>query len=144
MKKETDLRYLQVANAGVPQMDNTIMHVDPSIYENIININYTSIVYQAALLGEYWSANAPHVRITGRFIVTASGAASSNIRPLDQGVYNSSKAAVKVLARSLAQEFKDFARVNSVSRERCCGRLTDGSANRYEPCSWLHGRCSGS
>jgi sorbose reductase len=108
---------LQVANAGVPQMDNTIMHVDPKVLENIIHINYTSVVYQAALCGEYWSKHAPQGPNTGRFIITSSGAASSNIRPLDQGVYNSSKAAVKVLARSLAQEFKDFARVNSVSRK---------------------------
>lgn len=108
---------VQVANAGVPQMDNTIMHVDPKVLENIIHINYTSVVYQAALCGEYWSKPAPQGPNTGRFIITSSGAASSNIRPLDQGVYNSSKAAVRVLARSLAQEFKDFARVNSVSRK---------------------------
>ena len=98
------------------QEDNTIIDVDPKAIENVIHVNYTAIIYQAALLGKYWQEHATAGSNTGRFIITASAAGTSNIRPLNQGVYNSSKAAAKSLAQSLAQEFKDFARVNSVSR----------------------------
>ncbi|GFZ44285.1 Sorbitol utilization protein SOU1 [Saitozyma sp. JCM 24511] len=94
-----------VANAGVAQDDMTIINGKKADWENIIQTNYTSIVYQASLLGSVWQAQG-----SGNLIITASGAATSTIRPTNQTLYNSSKAAAKSLARSLAQEFKDFAR----------------------------------
>lgn len=104
-----------VANAGIAQEAIKIIGEDPKTWEDIIATNYTSIIYQAALLGAYWQDAKK-----GNFIITASGAGTSNIRPTNQVVYNSSKAAARNLARSLAQEFKDFARVNAVSRELNC------------------------
>lgn len=117
----------QVANAGVAQDDMSIINGKKADWENIIQTNYTSIVYQASLLGSVWQAQG-----SGNLIITASGAATSTIRPTNQTLYNSSKAAAKSLARSLAQEFKDFARVNSVSRTS--SRLGTRSAD--VACSW--------
>jgi sorbose reductase len=102
----------------------TIINGKKADWENIIQTNYTSIVYQASLLGSVWQAQG-----SGNLIITASGAATSTIRPTNQTLYNSSKAAAKSLARSLAQEFKDFARVNSVSRTSCrLGAASVGAA----------------
>ncbi|GAA5889913.1 hypothetical protein JCM6882_004364 [Rhodosporidiobolus microsporus] len=99
-----------VANAGIGQDDMSVIDGRPEHFADIINTNYTSAVYQAAIVGQGFREQG-----SGNFIVTASGAATSTIRPTNQAVYNSSKAAIRMLARSLAQEFKDFARVNSVS-----------------------------
>ncbi|AFR94288.2 L-xylulose reductase [Cryptococcus neoformans] len=98
-----------VANAGIPQ-DDTILDGNRKHWEDIIAVNYTAVVYQAQIVGKAFKKGG-----NGSFIITASAAGIANIRPTNQGVYNSSKAAVIALARSLAQEFKDFARVNSVS-----------------------------
>jgi sorbose reductase len=102
----------QVANAGIPQDDN-ILEGSHKHWEDIIHVNYTAVVYQSQIIGKVWQKSGG----PASFIITASAAGLANIRPTNQGVYNSSKAAVIVLARSLAQEFKDFARVNSVSRK---------------------------
>ena len=99
-----------MANAGIPQ-DDTILEGVRHHWEDIIKVNYTAVAYQSQIVGQVWR-DSPG----GSFIITASAAGLANIRPTNQGIYNSSKAAAIVLARSLAQEFKDFARVNSVSR----------------------------
>ncbi|KAM0755292.1 putative L-xylulose reductase [Meredithblackwellia eburnea MCA 4105] len=99
-----------VANAGIAQDDTSVIDGPPEVFADIVAVNYTSAIFQAAIVGKVFRAQG-----SGNLIVTASGAATSTIRPTNQSVYNSSKAAIRMLARSLAQEFKDFARVNSVS-----------------------------
>ncbi len=94
------------------QDDLSIIDGNMSHFFDIVNSNYLSTIFQAAVAGNIFRNQG-----SGNFIATASGAATSTIRPTNQSIYNSSKAAVRMLIRSLAQEFKNFARVNSVSRK---------------------------
>lgn len=52
---------------------------------------------------------------TGNLIITSSISAHIVNVPLDQPIYNATKAGVTHLGKSLAREWRDFARVNIVS-----------------------------
>lgn len=52
---------------------------------------------------------------TGNLIITSSISAHIVNVPVDQPIYNATKAAVTHLGKSLAREWRDFARVNIVS-----------------------------
>jgi sorbose reductase len=118
------------------QDDTSVIDGPHGVFADIVHVNYTSAIWQAGIVGKFFreqGAFPPFLACllssssslilfsagSGNFIVTSSGAATSTIRPTNQAVYNSSKAAIRMLARSLAQEFKDFARVNSVSPGVC-------------------------
>lgn len=66
----------------------------------------------------YTAKSAGHIfqrQGTGNLIITSSISAHIVNVPLDQPVYNATKAAVTQLGKSLAREWREFARVNMVS-----------------------------
>lgn len=68
------------------------------------------MVYCAKYVGEVFKKQG-----SGNLIITASMSAHIVNVPVDQPVYNATKAYVAHLGKSLAREWRDFARVNVVS-----------------------------
>ena len=68
------------------------------------------MVYCAKVVGELFKRQG-----SGNLIVTSSMSAHIVNVPIDQPVYNGTKAFVTHFAKSLAREWRDFARVNIVS-----------------------------
>ncbi|KFZ00910.1 hypothetical protein V500_00931 [Pseudogymnoascus sp. VKM F-4518 (FW-2643)] len=98
-----------VANAGIathfPALEYT-----PEQFTEIINVNTNGAFYTAQAAGKIFEAQG-----FGNVIFTASVSAILVNVPQKQAAYNASKAAVVQLARCLAVEWVDFARVNCVS-----------------------------
>jgi sorbose reductase len=100
-----------------------IMVANSGVCANIPNLAYTEETWHANnsvnLDGVMWTAQAAgkvfekHGR--GNLIITASVSATLVNVPQRQAAYNASKAAAVHLAKSLAVEWVDFARVNCVS-----------------------------
>lgn len=68
------------------------------------------VVYSAKYAGEIFKRQG-----FGNFIITSSMSAHIVNVPTDQPVYNGSKAFITHFGKSLAREWRDFARVNIVS-----------------------------
>ncbi|KAK6534104.1 hypothetical protein TWF281_005442 [Arthrobotrys megalospora] len=114
-----------VANAGVAWTHGPILGTDPSnpdarpdvaSYERIIKTNVDGVFYSARAAGTHFRRQGledPSFR--GSFIATASMSGHIVNLPQLQSVYNMSKAAVVHFCRSLAVEWVEFARVNSIS-----------------------------
>lgn len=98
-----------VANAGMaiskPILEQTIEE-----YKRQMEVNVDGVFYCAKYAGAQFKAQG-----TGNLIITSSISAHIVNVPIDQPVYNASKAAVTHLGKSLAREWRDFARVNIVS-----------------------------
>jgi sorbose reductase len=107
----TDFGHLDVfiANAGMaisePLLDQSI-----DDYRKIMAVNVDGVVFCAKYAGEVFRRQG-----RGNLIITSSMSAHIVNVPVDQPVYNMSKAAVTHLGKSLAREWRDFARVNIVS-----------------------------
>ncbi|KAK4687180.1 hypothetical protein P7C73_g2939, partial [Tremellales sp. Uapishka_1] len=99
-----------VANAGVVQDPEYVIDGNPALWDDIITVNYTSVVSCAAVVGRYFKE-----RGHGIFIATASCVGWRSARGGHSAIYDSLKSGVHMFCRSLAYEWKDFARVNSVS-----------------------------
>lgn len=97
-----------VANAGMP---NSKPLLDMSIeeYRELMAVNCDGVVFCAKYAGEVFKQ-----RGKGVLIITSSISAHIVNVPIDQPVYNASKAAVTHLGKSLAREWRDFARVVSL------------------------------
>ncbi len=99
---------VMVANAAVLGVISPLGHVEAKVFEKVVNVNITSV----------WRlirTTDPLLRLSdaGRAILLSSGAAHS--ARAFWGPYAASKAAVEAMARSWADETKNFAlRVNSV------------------------------
>ncbi|MGE0501336.1 MAG: SDR family NAD(P)-dependent oxidoreductase [Rhizobiaceae bacterium] len=99
---------VMVANAALLGVIAPLGHVEAKVFEKVINVNVTSV----------WRlirSTDPLLRLSdaGRAIMLSSGAAHS--ARAFWGPYAASKAAVEAMARSWADETKNFAlRVNSV------------------------------
>lgn len=98
-----------VANAGMaiskPILEQTIEE-----YKRQMEVNLDGVFYCAKYAGEQFKAQG-----SGNLIITSSISAHIVNVPVDQPVYNASKAAVTHLGKSLAREWREFARVNIVS-----------------------------
>ncbi|KAJ8110325.1 hypothetical protein OPT61_g6804 [Boeremia exigua] len=98
-----------VANAGTgdsqPLLDQTL-----DAYRNLMAVNVDGPVYCAKYAGQIFKQQG-----FGNLILT--GSISSHIVnvPVDQPIYNGSKAFITHMGKSLAREWRDFARVNIVS-----------------------------
>ncbi|ODV87515.1 hypothetical protein CANARDRAFT_26913 [[Candida] arabinofermentans NRRL YB-2248] len=109
-----------VANAGVSipskkthdQLDAHIDYDDDEvIWDETIDINLRGVFYCCKFVGQVFKKNGNK----GSIIITASMSGHIVNVPMNQTAYNTSKAAVKHLAKSLSIEFIDYARVNSIS-----------------------------
>ncbi|KAF2015508.1 short-chain dehydrogenase [Aaosphaeria arxii CBS 175.79] len=98
-----------VANAGIahcqPLLEQSLEH-----YKETMAVNVDGVVHCAKFVGEVFKRQGK-----GNLIITSSMSAQIVNVPVDQPVYNASKAFVTHLGKSLAVEWRDFARVNIVS-----------------------------
>jgi sorbose reductase len=79
-------------------------------YRQQMAVNVDGVFYCAKYVGEVFKKQG-----SGNLIITSSMSAHIVNVPVDQPVYNSTKAAVTHMGKSLAREWREFARVNIVS-----------------------------
>lgn len=100
---------VMVANSGVcadiPNLEYT-----EETWRASSSVNYDGVMWTAQAAGKVFKKQG-----RGNLIITASVSATLVNIPQRQAAYNSSKAAAVHLAKSLAVEWVDFARVNCVS-----------------------------
>jgi NAD(P)-dependent dehydrogenase (short-subunit alcohol dehydrogenase family) len=98
-----------VANAGTgdskPLLDQSL-----ESYHNLMKVNVDGPVFCAKYAGEVFKKQG-----FGNLILTSSISAHIVNVPVDQPIYNGTKAFVSHLGKSLAREWREFARVNVVS-----------------------------
>ncbi|KAK6354546.1 hypothetical protein TWF696_003689 [Orbilia brochopaga] len=114
-----------VANAGVVWSSGAILGPNPlnpdqqpkiSNYERVTKTNIDGVFYGARAAGAHFRRQyVEDDSFRGSFIATASMSGHIVNIPQLQAVYNMSKAAVVHLCKSLAVEWAEFARVNTVS-----------------------------
>lgn len=98
-----------VANAGMA-ISKPILETTVEEYKRQFEVNVDGVFYCAKYAGEVFKKQG-----SGNLIITSSISAHIVNVPVDQPVYNATKAAVTHLGKSLAREWRDFARVNIVS-----------------------------
>lgn len=98
-----------VANAGVCA-EVPALKYDEKSWNFINRVNYDGVMWTALAAGGIFRRQG-----RGNLIITASISATVVNLPQRQAAYNSSKAAVVMLAKNLAVEWADFARVNCIS-----------------------------
>ncbi|KAH6983514.1 oxidoreductase [Ilyonectria sp. MPI-CAGE-AT-0026] len=100
---------IMVANAGVCQNVPSLEYTE-STWQYMNSVNYDGVMWTALAAGKIFKKQG-----RGNLVITASVSAGLVNVPQTQAAYNSSKAGVLQLAKSLAVEWTDFARVNCVS-----------------------------
>ncbi|EMD01064.1 hypothetical protein BAUCODRAFT_29448 [Baudoinia panamericana UAMH 10762] len=98
-----------VANAGMA-ISKPITEQSIEEYHKQYDVNVHGVFYCAKYAGAIFKRQG-----FGNLIITSSISAHIVNVPVDQPVYNSTKAAVNHLGKSLAREWREFARVNVVS-----------------------------
>ncbi|OGM48995.1 L-xylulose reductase [Aspergillus bombycis] len=98
-----------VANAGMA-ISKPILEQTLDEYRKQMSVNVDGVVSCAKYAGEVFQRQG-----SGNLIITSSMSAHIVNVPTDQPVYNGSKAFVTQFGKSLAREWRDFARVNIVS-----------------------------
>ncbi|KAL2869902.1 uncharacterized protein BJX67DRAFT_347269 [Aspergillus lucknowensis] len=98
-----------VANAGTG-ISKGLLHTTLEEYHMQLSTNVTGVVHCAKYAGELFASQG-----TGNLIITSSMSAHIVNVPLDQPIYNGTKAFVTQFGKSLAREWREFARVNIVS-----------------------------
>jgi len=98
-----------VANSGVCANIPALEYTEDT-WRNINSVNYDGVMWTAQGAGKIFQKQGK-----GSLIITASVSATLVNITQTQAAYNASKAAVVHLAKSLAVEWADFARVNCVS-----------------------------
>ena len=98
-----------IANAG-KTADNGILEEPVEKWQEVINTDLTGTYYCARAVGYHFRE-----RKTGSLIITSSMSGHIANFPQEQTSYNVAKAGCIHLTHSLANEWRDFARVNSVS-----------------------------
>lgn len=98
-----------IANAG-RTADSGILDGSVSDWEEVIQTDLTGTFHCAKAVGHHFKG-----RGTGSFVITSSMSGHIVNFPQEQTSYNVAKAGCIHMARSLANEWRDFARVNSIS-----------------------------
>jgi len=98
-----------IANAG-RTASSGILDGSVQDWEEVVKTDLTGVFNCARAVGLHFRE-----RKTGSFIITASISGHIANYPQEQTSYNVAKAGCIHLARSLANEWRDFARVNSIS-----------------------------
>ncbi|GJC81838.1 sorbitol utilization protein sou2 [Colletotrichum tofieldiae] len=114
-----------VANSGIAWEEGPLIDGPMDVADRVMAVNVNGTIYCAQVAGEHFRRQKKEGTTLdgkklegftyGSFIATASMSAHIVNVPQSQTVYNSSKAAVIHLCKSLAVEWVDFARVNTVS-----------------------------
>ncbi|KAI8675677.1 hypothetical protein NCS57_00469500 [Fusarium keratoplasticum] len=100
---------IMVANAGVCQNVKSLEYTEET-WDYINKVNYDGVMWTAIPAGKIFKQQGK-----GNLIITVSVSAGLVNVPQTQAAYNASKAGALLLAKSLAVEWADFARVNCVS-----------------------------
>ena len=79
-------------------------------WDRLIQVDLNGVAYCAKAVGAHFKQ-----RSTGSFVVTSSMSGHIANFPQEQTSYNVAKAGCIHMAKSLANEWRDFARVNSIS-----------------------------
>lgn len=82
----------------------------PEAWDKVIQIDLNGTAYCAKAVGEHFKK-----RGKGSFVITASMSGLIANYPQEQTSYNVAKAGCIHMASSLANEWRDFARVNAIS-----------------------------
>lgn len=98
-----------IANAGMA-ISKPILEQTVEEYRKQMSVNLDGVFFCAKYAGEIFKRQG-----RGNLIITSSISAHIVNVPVDQPVYNTTKAAVTHLGKSLAREWREFARVNIVS-----------------------------
>ncbi|KAL5335207.1 hypothetical protein BJX70DRAFT_375786 [Aspergillus crustosus] len=100
---------VMIANAGIPSKAGGL---DDKLedWHRVVDIDFSGAYYCARVAGEIFRKQGH-----GNLIFTASMSGHAANVPQQQACYNACKAGIIHLAKSLAVEWADFARVNSVS-----------------------------
>lgn len=98
-----------IANAG-KTADNGILDATVEQWEEVIRTDLNGTFYCAKAVGHHFKE-----RKTGSLVITASMSGHIANFPQEQTSYNVAKAGCIHLTKSLANEWRDFARVNCVS-----------------------------
>ncbi|KXT17924.1 hypothetical protein AC579_5892 [Pseudocercospora musae] len=100
-----------VANAGIASHYDSLEYTSDQ-WSDIMKVNLDGAMYTAQAAGNIFKKQGPG---SGSMIFTASVSALLVNVPQRQAAYNASKAGVVHLAKCLAVEWVDFARVNCIS-----------------------------
>ncbi len=100
---------IMVANAGMA-ISKPLLETSLDEYHAQMRVNVDGVVYCAKYAGAVFKSQG-----SGNLIITSSISAHIVNVPVDQPVYNATKACVTHLGKSLAREWREFARVNIVS-----------------------------
>ncbi|PWY87234.1 putative short-chain dehydrogenase [Aspergillus sclerotioniger CBS 115572] len=98
-----------IANAGMA-ISKPILEQKLEEYQKQMSVNVDGVVFCAKYAGEVFKRQG-----SGNLIITSSMSAHIVNVPTDQPVYNATKAFVTHFGKSLAREWREFARVNIVS-----------------------------
>ncbi|KAF4124851.1 sorbose reductase [Geosmithia morbida] len=98
-----------VANAGATA-DTGVVDGTAAAWDHVIQIDLNGTAYCAKAVGAHFKKQGH-----GSFVITASMSGHIVNYPQEQTSYNVAKAGCIHLARSLANEWRGFARVNSIS-----------------------------
>ncbi|KAJ5453937.1 NADP-dependent mannitol dehydrogenase [Penicillium daleae] len=112
-----------IANAG-RTADSGILDGSVKDWEEVIQTDLTGTFHCAKAVGAHFKE-----RGTGSFVITSSMSGHIVNFPQEQTSYNVAKAGCIHMARSLANEWRDFARVNSISP----GYIDTGLSDFVEP-----------
>ncbi|WYZ42000.1 hypothetical protein EsH8_V_000895 [Colletotrichum jinshuiense] len=114
-----------VANSGIAWNETSVLDSSISHYREVMATNLDSVYYCARAAGLHWRRQAKEQTTVdgkklegfskGSFIATASMSGHIVNFPHIQTAYNASKAGVIHMCKSLAIEWVDFARANTVS-----------------------------
>lgn len=98
-----------IANAGATA-DAGLLEGSAASWDKVIQIDLNGTAYCAKAVGAHFKKAG-----RGSFVITASMSGHVANFPQEQTSYNVAKAGCIHMARSLANEWRDFARVNSIS-----------------------------
>ncbi|KAH0525616.1 hypothetical protein TsFJ059_007963 [Trichoderma semiorbis] len=98
-----------IANAGATA-NSGVVDGSSDDWDHVIQIDLSGTAYCAKAVGAHFKKQG-----RGSFVITASMSGHVANFPQEQTSYNVAKAGCIHLARSLANEWRDFARVNSIS-----------------------------
>ncbi|KHN93677.1 L-xylulose reductase [Metarhizium album ARSEF 1941] len=98
-----------IANAGATA-DAGVIEGSAASWDKVIQIDLNGTAYCAKAVGALFKKQG-----SGSFVITASMSGHIANFPQEQTSYNVAKAGCIHMARSLANEWRDFARVNSIS-----------------------------
>ncbi|KAL8716520.1 MAG: hypothetical protein Q9225_006157 [Loekoesia sp. 1 TL-2023] len=124
-----------VANAGIPWTQGPMLDGDNAHYRKVVSTDLDSTFYCAKYAGQHWRRQKkegttvdgkPLTGFTyGSFIATASMSGHIVNIPQFQAAYNAAKAGIIHLVKSLAVEWVQFARANTVSPGYMATEISD-------------------